>query len=186
MLLAFIKDLKQEVNTMNAIYTAEENRSELKVKLIEFVEFHNTVKEMVRNFTGIYEFIFLVYFLWSNLTICSTLLMTQFELSKDDTNFFILIVQIGIMFWSFFIIFLFCYFGENITSEFTDLNDHIYHCDWHLFPRDIQRMLPILLINTQRPVILKGFGNILCTHENFKTVANRGYSFFMILREYQS
>ncbi|XP_031626848.1 uncharacterized protein LOC116343092 [Contarinia nasturtii] len=80
MILAFVNDLKQEVNTLNAIGKDGRNQTELKGKLSEFVEFHVTVKEFAFKYADAYEFIFLIYFLWSSVTICSTLLIAEFEL----------------------------------------------------------------------------------------------------------
>lgn len=51
-----------------------------------------------------------------------------------------------------------------------ELNDEIYQCDWYLFPYHIQRMLPMILINTQQRVVLQGFGNIVFLRETFKEV----------------
>ena len=57
-----------------------------------------------------------------------------------------------------------------VTGSFADLNDAIYQLDWYTFPSEIQRMLPTLLMNAQQEVIIKGFGNMICKRETFKTV----------------
>lgn len=68
-------------------------------------------------------------------------------------------------------IFLFCNFGEDITTQFKAIDHEIYECDWYLFPRKAQRILPTLVLSTQRPVIFRGFGNVVCTREAFKRVS---------------
>lgn len=70
-------------------------------------------------------------------------------------------------------IYLFCDFGENVTSRFLSINDVIYECHWYSFPEEVQRILPIIMVSAQKPVYIKGFGNILCTRENFKKVNGR-------------
>lgn len=35
---------------------------------------------------------------------------------------------------------------------------------------DVQKMLPTIVMCAQQPVIIVGFGNILCTREVFKNV----------------
>lgn len=67
-------------------------------------------------------------------------------------------------------IFFFCYFGESINSQFDELNDVIYQSDWYTHQLDIQRIIPTILIATQHPPVLKGFGNLVCTRESFKKV----------------
>lgn len=74
------------------------------------------------------------------------------------------------MCWSFYLIFLFCNLGENICNEFEELNDILYQSEWYSFPNEVQRILPILLTASQEPVVLRGFGNLLCIRESFKRV----------------
>lgn len=41
---------------------------------------------------------------------------------------------------------------------------------WYLLPVEIQRLLLFTIMNVQRPVVIKCFGNILCGREQFKKV----------------
>lgn len=41
-------------------------------------------------------------------------------------------------------------------------------CDWYSFPIDIQRMHIIVMVNTQQPVAILGYGNVECTLETLK------------------
>lgn len=66
--------------------------------------------------------------------------------------------------------FFFCYFGEQFTNAFSQLNEAIYKCDWFLLPLKMQKMFPLIIMNTRRPVYLEGFGNVRCTLETFKKV----------------
>lgn len=75
--------------------------------------------------------------------------------------------------WSFGITLFFCEFGERVRNEFEGLNDMIDELDWYLFPMEIQRMLPIIMIAAQKPVVIRGFGNIACVREVFRKVSKR-------------
>lgn len=77
--------------------------------------------------------------------------------------------------WSFIIIFFFCESGERLSGKFEAIDDELYECDWYLFPMEIQRMVLILLSGTHAPVLLRGFGNIVCTREAFKDVRFESY-----------
>lgn len=72
--------------------------------------------------------------------------------------------------WSFGQIFLSCELGERVSNQFYALNDALYQSDWYLFPDELQRMLPTLLMATQRQVVPRGFGNLLCIRESFQKV----------------
>lgn len=75
-----------------------------------------------------------------------------------------------LVFWSFVANFLFCEFGENVTSHFNELNDIIGQGEWYSLPINIQQMLPTIMVITQKQIILRGFGGIVLTREAFKTV----------------
>lgn len=111
------------------------------------------------------------------------------------------------MFWSFALIFIYCEFGERVSTGFSELNDAINQFNWYTFPIEIQRDLPIVMIFAQEPVVVSGFGNIACVRLTFKSVSainswtrlksfnsqnvsalfqvvSKGFKRFMMLREF--
>lgn len=72
--------------------------------------------------------------------------------------------------WTFATIFLYCEFGDNVSSRFSEINDAVYTCDWHLFKFECQKILPIVLVAAQERVVIKGFGNIGFTRDKFQKV----------------
>lgn len=76
------------------------------------------------------------------------------------------------------LIYLFCVceFFERITNAFSGIDNVIGQFDWYLFPNGMNRMLPTLLMMTQRPVECKSFG-ITCSRETCKNVkSTQNYS----------
>lgn len=71
-----------------------------------------------------------------------------------------------------------CDFADDVTDRFYRSNI-CEHCDWYKFPCEVQRLLPIIINNTQSSVVIKGFGNIDCTRERFKQVRLTHMQFFM-------
>lgn len=103
---------------------------------------------------------------------------------SQDTPNPIALVKISILlFWSVVEIFVFCETSERLTIEFDEI-DFYNEWDWYLFPNEVRRILPTIIINVQEPVALQGYGNITCTRETFKRVifcdsrTNIGYSDF--------
>lgn len=89
--------------------------------------------------------------------------------SKVQPNLMVLLRLFILTFWSFAQVFVFCDSSERLTSGFEEIDIH-YLCDWYLFPIRFRRMLPTIITSTQKPVILEGFGNVMCTRELFKKV----------------
>lgn len=101
--------------------------------------------------------------------------------------------------------FLFCHFGERVTSEIDTINATIYNYDWQYFTLEMKKCLIIMMQIAQKPVYVKSYARILCTHDVFKKVnsidqsfysssflmlgiillgpqiCNAGYSYFMVL-----
>lgn len=65
-----------------------------------------------------------------------------------------------------------CELGERICSEYDDINNLVSQYDWHLFPHEIQRLLPMIMANAQEEVGVKWFGSYLCNRLTFKVVGH--------------
>lgn len=73
-------------------------------------------------------------------------------------------------FWSCVQIFVLCDSSERVITHFKAID--IYQCDWYAFPICVRRTLPIVIVNTQQPVVLKGVANIQCTRNTFRKVSH--------------
>lgn len=67
-------------------------------------------------------------------------------------------------------VFLFCFFGQRLSSNFDDLNDSFYDCEWYRFAVKSRKFLHAILLATQYPVRIRGFGRYSCTHDTYKRV----------------
>lgn len=81
-----------------------------------------------------------------------------------------LLRTLTMVFWSFADILLICEFGERVSGRFDEIDKMICRLGWYSFPIEVQRMLPFVMMATHKPVIFRGFSNILLTRETFKQV----------------
>lgn len=58
------------------------------------------------------------------------------------------------------VMFAYCEMGEQVTSAFEEIEHMLAELDWHLFPSEIQRMMPMLLMVARQPVDFMGYGNL--------------------------
>lgn len=101
--------------------------------------------------------------------------LLQFQ-SQNVDNWLVFVSVIFNLVWTLALVFVPCEIGERVRSEFMTLNFTISQFDWHLFPDEIQKILPVIIINAQQPVLIEWFGSISCVREVFKKVC-RFYSF---------
>lgn len=95
-----------------------------------------------------------------------------FQLS-NARNHIELIHDSCMMFWSFAAVFSLCHFGDSVSTSFDKLNDTLFECDWYLFPNKLQRSFLTTAIAAQKPISIKGFGNVTCTRHSFKEVSKK-------------
>lgn len=72
--------------------------------------------------------------------------------------------------WAFVLVFSCCELGHKLSDAFDRIDDLLYRIDWYLFPMKIQKMLPIIMLNTQQSLVVKFFGSNSCSREQFKKV----------------
>lgn len=82
------------------------------------------------------------------------------------------------MCWSFILLFLFCEGGEQLTGEYNKLDEALCQCKWYLYPIVMQKMLLIFMPNTQAPMLIQSYGNLVCARNSFKTVKTSNSSLF--------
>lgn len=68
------------------------------------------------------------------------------------------------------LVFIACELGQRITDAFDGIDCTIDQLDWYLFPIEIKRVLPIIIVSAQQPVSVGCFGSIICIRVVFKNV----------------
>lgn len=68
-------------------------------------------------------------------------------------------------------IFGICEFGERISFAFYKINIALDRFKWYRLPKEVQKMLPIIMIAAQEPVQLNIFGSVACNRITFKEVS---------------
>lgn len=63
-----------------------------------------------------------------------------------------------------------CEFGETVGMAFNDIKIQVIELKWYLLPRNIRKMLPIILIVAHEPVEFDILGSTACSRRKFKEV----------------
>lgn len=79
--------------------------------------------------------------------------------------------------YAFGIILVICELGHRLTVAFDQIHDEIGKYDWFLFSHEIQKMLPTMLIVSQKPVEFEIFGSLSGIRETFKKVCRLTHYF---------
>lgn len=75
--------------------------------------------------------------------------------------------------YSFCVIFITCEMNQQLTNDYEDIEYVIGQFDWYLLPADVQRILPIIVINAQQAVNIQCFGSTNANRESFQKVREK-------------
>lgn len=99
---------------------------------------------------------------------------------QKDGQIFGIISPLTATLWVFIGIYLACNCSERLSDKFLTIGDSVYDCEWYSFPTNVQKMLTFMMAATQKPIILKGYGNLSYRREAFKIVFNQFALIFKI------
>lgn len=63
-----------------------------------------------------------------------------------------------------------CFFGNRVTARFEEINDAIYDFHWENLPLEFKKLLPTMMIISQKNVYIQGHMKLRCTHAFFGSV----------------
>lgn len=70
-------------------------------------------------------------------------------------------------------LFTFCYFGEHVTRRLEDVNGMFYQCDWFLFPIEVQKLMPVIIMNAKQPIYIGKIAGLYASLEVFGNVISK-------------
>lgn len=146
---------------------------------------------LISDFSEIFEVDIAVLILGCGTGICVTMLMIQMEIvsvlstclncnliisicfskSHDTINEMVLWKAVFYGFWVCALLLLVGEVGQKLSEKFTEINGVMDQLNWYAYPREVKRMLPMILTNLQQPVIIKCFVFIFCDREYSKRVS---------------
>lgn len=126
--------------------------------------FHRFVRDFSRTFSKLIVATTMV----GTLYICGSIVLIDMSFATGEFSGIHRAIDVGIAFTS--LQFVFCYFGDQVTTEYLKITDIVYDTPWHLYPYELRKNFPFVLQTTQRPIYLRGFGIIICTLPLFKKV----------------
>lgn len=66
--------------------------------------------------------------------------------------------------------FIYCYFGNRITSKSLQIGETAYAIEWYLLPPHIQKVIQLIILRSQCEIYFTGFSVIVCSLEMYKKV----------------
>lgn len=120
-----------------------------------------------------YSWVFIDSFSQNELHSTVGFFLHSFLLRKQSNgalNPFEIIHPLILVFWAFTMVLIFCELGELVSSQYDQFYEKLCKCDWFLVSVEMQRVLMIVMTNSQQPIFIRGYANIVCIRNTLKTV----------------
>lgn len=75
-------------------------------------------------------------------------------------------------------IFVYCYFGQKVTTKFGQIANEAYASQWYNYPLNEQKALMLMMIRAQRPFYFTGYFISSCSLPTFKAVRAESIFFY--------
>lgn len=178
-----------------AVVTVENNAYNKKIILIFIISKFSKFR-MYNNFEDMFKVCIFVDVLCCTIALCVVMLIVQVEIIVEFSLFISIIGVLLILIADFFtfsqskdiidpgvswkssalffcvfgLVFLSCEIGQRLTDTFDEIYRKFKKSAWYLFPIEVQRMLPTILIGVQETIVFDCFGILDISREQFKKV----------------
>lgn len=98
---------------------------------------------------------------------------TLFFKSKPQIDYLLLLVTITEVFHAFFTVGLACEMGERVCGMFGSIEETMDEIDWYLYPIEVQRMLPAIMMVAQKSIYVEFFASATASRETFSKVSGQ-------------
>lgn len=69
-------------------------------------------------------------------------------------------------------VFVCCELCQRMSDKYDEIDDTFGQFCWYRFPDEMKRMLPMVILFIQQPIVIECFGSIACNRETFKNVSS--------------
>ncbi|XP_031629162.1 odorant receptor 43b-like isoform X1 [Contarinia nasturtii] len=178
---AFTENFDKLMRQLNQIeQKPKQSINTVKERLFDGVKFNIQIIELFHQLSSIVTGI-IFFQLLCGAVFCSTSIY-QLDLASKHINpdFFILIFASTV---SIATTLPYCYYSAHISLRLQSIGDSAYHTFiWYEFPCHIQRDLPLIIQNSERPKFFSGYGFINCSLETFKKILNTAGSYYIMFK----
>lgn len=81
-----------------------------------------------------------------------------------------LMMTVAYAMYAFGFVFIVCEIAQRVCDTLNGLDRVIGQMDWYLYPNEIQKFLPLILLMVQKPFELRCLGSMECGRELYKKV----------------
>ncbi|XP_071644593.1 odorant receptor 94b-like [Temnothorax longispinosus] len=158
--------------------TSENDLKAREQRLIrELVHHHRFVYRFAERINAVFTIMIFVQFTISSTVLClsiykmltKNLLSLEFAWSSS---------YLGCMLMQ---IYLYCWFGNEVTLKSTEIESAVYEMDWPMLPADLMKTLLMIITRAKRPIKITSGHIVTLSNESFVKIIKISYSAYNVL-----
>ncbi|XP_011883219.1 PREDICTED: putative odorant receptor 92a [Vollenhovia emeryi] len=143
----------------------------------ELVHHHRHVYRFAERINTVFTLMIFLQFTVSSTVLCLSIYKM---LTKDlmSIDFAWSSTYLGCMLMQ---IYLYCWFGNEVTLKSTEIGSAVYEMDWPMLPTDLMKTLLVIITRSKRPIKITSGYIVTLSNESFMKIIKTSYSAYNIL-----
>ncbi|XP_053998028.1 odorant receptor 67c-like [Hylaeus anthracinus] len=145
----------------------------------DLVRYHRIDYKLARVVNKIFQYMIFLQFYISSIVLCLIIYVLSTK-STLNTELIWSISYLGSMLMQ---VYLYCWFGNEVTLKSTSVGDAIYEMDWTTLPTSVMRDLLTIMARTKKPVVMSSGHVVSLSTESFMAIIKMSYSSYNLLKD---
>ncbi|XP_044739974.1 odorant receptor 4-like [Chrysoperla carnea] len=166
------RDQLKDIEISSAIF-----KKTLNNKLSECIDHHQLIIDLTDEMEAEFNILILFQFFGSLLLVC----LCMFQMSINPLNSPAYPSVPLYLTWVLYQLFIYCYFGQEISTESELIAEAAYNCEWIGTEHKVQTSLMLLINRSQRPLYLTAGKFSKLSLETYASIIRGGGSYYAVL-----
>ncbi|KAF3054259.1 Odorant receptor 047 [Nylanderia fulva] len=171
-----LPDLLREVRKSSISKEALKAREQRLVR--EFVHHHRYVYRFAERINAVFTLMILLQFSISSTVLC----LSIYKMSKKSLLSFEFAWSLSYLGCMLMQIYLYCWFGNEVTLKSTEIGNAVYEMDWPMLPVDLMKTLLLIITRSKKPIKITSGYIITLSNESFMKIIRISYSAYNVLQ----
>ncbi|XP_015181201.1 PREDICTED: odorant receptor 13a-like [Polistes dominula] len=173
-----LSNLKRELINLRS-----KSSDEFKIKLTNIVEKHDYLNKFADTIENRFHIMLLIQILGCTVQLCFQCFQALLSYIEGPGELFVLEVSFLMLYICYVLIqlYLYCYVGERLLSESTDILQAVYECEWYnLTPKESKSLL-MVMYRARSPLCLSAGKFCTFTQELYSSILKTSMGYISVL-----
>ncbi|XP_072746701.1 putative odorant receptor 92a [Anoplolepis gracilipes] len=144
----------------------------------ELVHHHRYVYRFAERINTVFTLMILVQFSISSTVLC----LSIYKMSKKSLLSFEFAWSLSYLGCMLMQIYLYCWFGNEVTLKSTEVGNAVYEMDWSTLSVDLMKTLLLIITRSKKPIIITSGYIVTLSNESFMKIIRISYSAYNVLQ----